>query len=86
MACRRCAKCCRNWAIPVPNDTEDIRFLLYHGLIVRQRQADGRMEVYGESKCNKLRSDGKGGYKCSIYETRPRLCRTWLCDEARKGE
>lgn len=85
MACKRCGKCCRNYAVPAPLDDEDLRFLVYHGVVMR-RAANGQVQIYGESRCSKLKSDGKGRYKCAIYETRPRLCRDWLCDAARKGE
>jgi Fe-S-cluster containining protein len=59
------------------------RFLAYHGLVMRDR-ADGQMEVYGESKCRQLKSDAKGAYSCAVYETRPQICRDWLCEDARK--
>jgi Fe-S-cluster containining protein len=37
------------------------------------------MEVYGESKCRHLRSDGKLT-SCAIYEERPDICRDWFCE------
>ena len=86
MACRRCGKCCRNYAVPLALDEDCVRFLVYHGLILRSRNADGRIELYGESKCSKLQYDRDGRYKGAVYETRPAICRAWVCEEARKGE
>ena len=30
-------------------------------------------------ECPFLLSDGESGYVCSIYETRPRICRSFVC-------
>lgn len=83
MACTRCGKCCRTYAIAMHRDEDYGRFLAYHGLCLRAREGGG-MEVYGESKCRHLKSDAKGRYRCAIYDDRPKICRDWLCDDARK--
>jgi Fe-S-cluster containining protein len=80
--CRQCGRCCRRYAIAMHRNEDFARFLVYHGLVLRERP-DGEMEVYGESKCVHLKTDPKHTTRtvCDIYETRPNLCRGWVCTE-----
>ena len=55
-------------------------FFSYHGVTMR-KTLDGHMEYLVEgSPCRHYRDGG-----CDIYEQRPRICRDYLCLEARTG-
>ena len=89
--CTRCGKCCRSLGPHIKVErrmseqdlycrcmiTEDL-FPAHVGrdLLDRQRIRD-REPHPGE--CPFLLSDSKSGCVCSIYETRPRICRSFVC-------
>jgi Fe-S-cluster containining protein len=78
MACQRCGKCCRTYAVAMARNADYARFLSFHGLVIRERP-DGGMEVYGESKCRHLRASGQTT-SCAVYDERPTICREWACE------
>jgi Fe-S-cluster containining protein len=65
--CNHCGKCCRYLAISGP--TQDMR----EYLIMRGIRYDKDQEMFLiPHKCQHLRHN-----KCTIYRTRPALCRDW---------
>ena len=92
-SCRRCGDCCQEHFIRYvsPEDLgrweKERRFDILE--IVRRHQADRAAET-----CRFLSRDGNGKQLCSIYPTRPKICRDFqpggakLCPQhpRRRGE
>lgn len=79
--CEHCtAVCCRYIALPIekpetPRDFDDVRWYLMHeGISVFVE--DGQWYMLIQSRCQHLRPD----HRCGIYETRPRICRSYTTD------
>ena len=76
--CEKCeGLCCRYFALPIdaPEDKEDyddIRWYLCHEDITVFVE-DGDWYVNVKNKCRHLTD----GYRCDIYEKRPRICRKY---------
>lgn len=63
----RCGACCEEFAVPMGQiKTDEDAWLAHHGTV-----RDGWL--YFECPCKKLTPEGQ----CSIYETRPNMCRTY---------
>lgn len=79
--CSHCtAVCCRYIALPIETPTErsdfdDIRwYLIHHGVSVFVE--DGDWYIAFQATCRHLLPD----YRCGIYETRPKICRSYTTD------
>ena len=82
--CGKCTGlCCRYFALPIETpedrqDYDDIRWYLCHeGITVFVEDGDWYISI--KSKCKYLTDD----YKCTIYNKRPKICRTYttkVCD------
>jgi Fe-S-cluster containining protein len=82
ICCEHCtAICCRYLALPIEEPTtardfDDIRWYLMHrGVTVFVE--DGEWYVQVSTVCQNLRPDNL----CSIYETRPKICREYKAGE-----
>jgi Fe-S-cluster containining protein len=79
--CDRCAAlCCRYIALPIDNPTDardydNIRWYLLHENIVVFIE-EGQWYIGILTRCKQLRPDNR----CGIYETRPRICRSYTTD------
>ncbi len=79
--CAKCsALCCRQLAMPldVPesaNDFDNIRWYLMHEN-VHVFVEDGEWYIAFATRCKHLQDDNR----CGVYETRPRICRTYKTD------
>jgi uncharacterized protein len=82
--CDRCAAlCCRYIALPIDNPTDvrdydNIRWYLLHENVVVFIE-DEQWYIGFFTRCKQLQPDNR----CGIYETRPRICRTYTtnnCD------
>ncbi len=79
--CAKCAAlCCRQVALPLDNpetahDYDNIRWYLMHEA-VHVFVEDGQWYLAFASKCKHLQDDNR----CGVYETRPRICRTYTTD------
>lgn len=84
VGCLECGKCCTYVAIGInapttPRLATDILWHLYHHDVSVCRDEAGEWFVQFESRCRNL---GEGNL-CSIYETRPMVCRAYdddLCE------
>lgn len=80
--CEHCpAICCRYIALPIEEpvtkgDFDDIRWYLAHENVTVFVEK-GQWYVSFATRCRYLRSDRK----CSIYERRPRICRSYRTDD-----
>ncbi len=79
--CAKCAAlCCRQLALPIDNpetanDYDNVRWYLMHeGVHVFVE--DGQWYIAFATRCKHLRDDNL----CGVYETRPRICRTYTTD------
>jgi len=85
--CGSCiALCCRYFALEVdkpdePSDFEDLRWYMLHQKVEIFIE-DRAWYVQMYNKCNALGADNK----CSIYETRPKICREYSDDYCDKDE
>ena len=70
------AECCRRFQFEL-KDAEHARLAEYFGMIVTK--SEGRFYVVFDDPCQKLDEGGR----CTIYETRPEPCRSFLCAEVR---
>lgn len=79
--CDQCAAlCCRYFALPIDNpttrkDIDDIRWYLIHEHVVVFIDKK-QWHVGILTKCKHLQPDNR----CGIYETRPRICRSYSTD------
>jgi Fe-S-cluster containining protein len=87
--CTHCpAKCCRYFALPIDTPTtwtdfDTIRWFLLHDRATVFND-EGTWHLLVHSRCRGLRADNL----CSIYETRPRICRSYSttnCEHADDG-
>lgn len=89
--CSRCGKCCRSLGSHIKVERRVTQQDLYcrcmitgdlfsahvrRDLLDRQRTRDHELH---RGECPFLLSDGESGYICSIYETRPKICRSFVC-------
>jgi uncharacterized protein len=80
--CANCkALCCRYFCFEIdqPDDYEefeDIRWYLCHGGVSVHIDEDDDWYIQIENPCNKLGNDNR----CTIYEERPLICRTYSDD------
>ena len=86
MACERCGNCCLYTKITIP-DTEDgiegSKWVELHGCKVTRKNGD--ISVIVPAICDHLYFDpGKMHFVCGIYNERPKVCRDYLCNEAKK--
>ncbi len=79
--CEHCTgACCRYIALPIDTPTSDAEFedvrwyLLHEGVSVFIEDGDWYINVV--TNCRHLQPD----YRCGIYETRPKICRTYTTD------
>lgn len=85
--CLACGKCCMEMTFSggeVDDAARDeIRWMEFHGLKVEYLEVGDRVEYYFTipKRCNALEDvkteDGQTQYVCSIYETRPQMCRDY---------
>ncbi len=82
VSCHRCTGlCCRYFALPIETpedwkDFDDIRWYLAHeNVSVFVEKGDWYLNVH--NSCRYLRKD----HRCAIYETRPRICRTYKTED-----
>lgn len=85
--CLECGKCCMAMTFFGGEVTEEERDEIYwmelHGLKIDYVQEDGRLEYYFTipKKCDALKEikteSGATNYVCSVYETRPQMCRDY---------
>jgi len=85
MECLRCARCCVDVPLTfIYTDTsvKKIEWLKYHHCETKILEKDGKklLQVIIPLTCMHLGYDDKG-YKCKIYETRPKICREFTCFE-----
>lgn len=79
--CDSCAAlCCRYLALPIDNpedaaDFDNVRWYLMHEQIVVFVE-EGQWFIGILTKCKNLQPDNR----CGIYETRPRICRSYSTD------
>lgn len=79
--CEHCTgMCCRYIALPIetprtPKDFDDMRwYLLHEGVSIFQEAGDWYINI--QTVCRHLQPD----YRCGIYATRPRICRSYSTD------
>ncbi len=78
--CTRCGECCKIYAKVTPSD---IRRLENAGLKdftqddPSGRTADRYLKQQSNGWCTFLRQDKNGFYYCSVYESRPELCKRY---------
>jgi hypothetical protein len=77
LVCRHCGCCCSEYALPLLDDPELVRFLLYHGADIRKR-SNGETVYFVEAACRQ-----RIGGRCAVYEDRPSICREYDC---KRGE
>ena len=79
--CDQCAAlCCRYIALPIDNpedanDYDNVRWYLMHENVVVFVE-DAQWFIGFFSRCKHLQADNR----CGVYETRPRICRTYTTD------
>lgn len=76
--CEQCpAACCRYLALPIDKpktlrDFDDLRWYVMHeGIAIFVEEGDWYIQI--QTKCKHLGDDNR----CTIYETRPRICREY---------
>jgi hypothetical protein len=85
--CLECGKCCMAMTFDggdVDDEARDeIRWMELHGLKIDYVEENGKLEYYFTipQRCNALQDvktdDGRTLYTCSVYETRPQMCRDY---------
>lgn len=83
MSCTRCGACCFPYAIGMDPDEDARRWLTYHGLILQDME-DGRMAIFGHSRCEMLVMNEDGTTSCAVYSNRPAICQKYLCKTAKE--
>jgi len=84
MSCKRCGKCCKNPTInldvPIDQDTQELsRWLQGHHCI--PVKMDGNiLGMMIPSICEHFK-EIDGVKACAIYETRPKICREFSCQQ-----
>ena len=79
--CEQCAAlCCRYVALPIDlpesaADFDNVRWYLMHENI-HVFVEEGQWYIGFATRCKHLRADNR----CGVYETRPRICRTYTTD------
>lgn len=95
MACLRSGECCKSVYfvlenIPVNEDKREIgRWASYHpGVQVMRHRKDGvdYLAIKVPSDCMFLTKDEKGLYGCAVYESRPQICKEYLCQAAKDDD
>jgi len=77
-ACYGCGeKCCSRFFIVLEGvkDEDWVRWLSFHQGVVVKKLKKHKYEVWFDLPCRNVRDDGS----CSIYEDRPRVCRSFTC-------
>jgi uncharacterized protein len=81
-SCHRCSGlCCRYFALPIETPTnwkdfDDMRWYLAHeNISIFVEKGDWYLNVH--NRCQYLAAD----HRCAIYETRPKICRTYKTDD-----
>lgn len=72
MACQMCRDCCNEVTLIVDKNRTDIPWLLLHGFDITDDGKDIRVKFKVE--CSKQINN-----KCSIYESRPEICKNFVC-------
>lgn len=83
MSCLRCGMCCLPYAIRLEKNDDAGRWLIYHGLTVEAVDEE-LMAIKGSSKCHMLVFNPDGTTGCGCYQTRPDICRNYLCARAKE--
>ena len=76
MSCSHCGKCCGYVALEVSADTA--RWIRMHNIPVAEE--DGVCKVTIAAPCKYRDAEAQ---RCTRYEDRPEICRTYLCEQAR---
>lgn len=91
--CKRCGRCCTSAIIRLPgikpNDgTGFAEWLAYHRTDVMTMQDDQSeyLAVRIPTLCMNLNEHQDHTFSCKIYEKRPEICRSYLCNAAKGGE
>ena len=93
-ACRRCGVCCSSAFlalanVPADQDREGLaRWLSYHGCEPMRYPGENGdvLAVKIPLPCKHLACEPESGKtSCLIYESRPRVCRDYLCDKAKEA-
>ena len=74
MSCLRCGNCCDEVAFFVDKNRTDIEWVKLHGFVVEDRGNEWRIMI-------KAQCSAKIDNKCSIYETRPEICKNFRCEK-----
>ena len=92
MGCRRCGQCCNkavlileghNMALAKNRDVA--QWYSHHHCDVKVDSETGDLAIFIPLVCKHLNYDTKSGIShCMIYETRPQICRDYLCEAAEK--
>ena len=85
MACKRCGRCCLYTKITLPNTEDGIdgsKWIQLHGCEIKHSKNE--LAVIVPAICDHLYFDPKEGFACGIYNDRPKICRNYLCDKAKK--
>ena len=82
--CAGCSLCCRYIAMEIDRpeekkDVEQIRWFLLHKNVWIFIDHDSSWNIQFNTPCEKL-----DGHLCSIYETRPQICRDYSVDSCEK--
>jgi len=76
--CQSCAYCCLNTHIPVQLDDRVFEYYQTLGLDVQRDAANQDVGVLNLGACQWL-VIRDGVYVCSIYSTRPKMCKDYNC-------
>lgn len=79
MACDRCGKCEGRVGFTITPDYAD--FVRLHGIPVSEEQ--GELKVIIAAPCDWYDPINK---LCKNYEQRPKICREYLCEKARRED
>lgn len=92
MTCRRCGQCCNKAMLIMEgcNLAEEkyqdlARWYTLHHCEVRAEEGTGNMAILIPLVCQQLNFNPETGLAmCLIYQTRPQICRGYLCEAAQK--
>jgi len=76
--CKHCAHCCLNVLVPVQMDDRIFDFFQAAGLDIQRDENNPDVGIVNAGACQHLKQVGDA-YKCSIYDTRPKLCADYNC-------
>ena len=94
MSCQRCGRCCVTANIKLPgikvNDGSGFaEWLAFHRCDVMNQETpdgEGGLALRIPLTCMKLAETADGAFRCTIYDQRPEICRSYVCERARNRE